>query len=82
MYTHMIYNSTSNQNLQHFQAQRATEAQRFQAVQKTVMMGLQANLQTVWAAWARGWRSVADHGLWIGYNKCNIHVYMYIYIYM
>lgn len=35
-------------------AQRATEAQRFQAVQKTVMMGLQANLQTVWAAWARG----------------------------
>lgn len=35
-------------------AQRATEAQRFQVAQKTLMMGLQANLQTAWAAWARG----------------------------
>lgn len=35
-------------------AQRAAEAQRFQQVQKTVMMGLQANLAAVWAAWAKG----------------------------
>ncbi|CAK8997058.1 unnamed protein product [Durusdinium trenchii] len=35
-------------------AQRAAEAQRFQAVQKTVLVGLQATVGVVWAAWAKG----------------------------
>eukprot|EP00913_Durusdinium_trenchii_P004877 g4526.t3 len=34
-------------------AQRAAEAQRFQAVQKTVLVGLQATVGVVWAAWAK-----------------------------